>query len=894
MVGKSLSHYQIEAELGRGGMGIVYQAQDTKLARTVAIKVLPAGALASEDDRARFDREAKAAAALNHPNIAIVYEVDQATPSDAPPGTAPSSFIAMEFIEGESLEAKVKSGPMNIDEALRIALEIASGLEAAHEKNIVHRDIKSANVMLTKKGVAKILDFGLAQTAQSTKLTMMGSTLGTVAYMSPEQARGEPVDLRTDIWALGTVLYEMISGRNAFPGDYEQAVVYSILNEDPEPLTSIRTNVPVSMDWIVSKCLAKNAGARYQSTTELIVDLKAVDTSKNSTYGLSRVTTGPRLATESKAQSSVSGLASTVKKAWPLMLALGLVCLVIGYLISPMPGEVSGDKPLLKLQLHIPGVTELASPTVSPNSEYIAFTGRDSDGTRQLFLLNNATKEITSIPKGNGARRPHFSPDGTRLVFGEGLSTITVYSLQTRVPTPYYDIGNNPVWENDSSFLYTGDGGQLRRYDLETDSISVLLVPDSTKKEDWRFFAYSMIPGTRKAIGGMGGGPGSEETAIIIDLETRQWEKIDDGLADARYIPGDFLSYRLGGENGSVHTRRFELGSTSTSNSQKQVIPPIATDAYHIGADGSFIYVPSSIGQETLTIQLSLYDIEQKNITVLQSAAPKNEVMFRPSFSPDGLKIALDNVTKKEGEFYVSLVDLKTGQPQKRTFGAGRAGAIWSHDSKFLYYHGFDFRDGRDLGIYKQSINSPGEEELLLASPAIDPAFSRTGEFLAFSRDEDLFIYNMSDGSEVAIDTTIGMQRYPSFSPDGAFLSYTSDESGPHEFIVRSLTGSIRERIQFHQASQSKWSRDGKYLYFLAKYDGIYRLPVSTDPFLLDRSKIEKVVNIDGLGNGMFFDISPNSKTLAITANPLKENPKDDYSVLEWWQNWAVTLDKDK
>ncbi len=295
MIGTTLSHYHIEAELGRGGMGIVYRARDTKLDRTVALKVLPTSALASEDDRARFYREAKAAAALNHAHIAQIYQIDEAYPlqADGLPvhGNGNDNacpFIAMEFIDGETLEARIKKGPLKLREAVELAQQAASALGAAHEKGIVHRDIKSANIMLTAKGVVKVLDFGLAQTAASTKLTRMGSTLGTVAYMSPEQARGEEVDSRTDLWALGVTLYEMIAGRNPFGGDYEQAVVYSILNADPEPLTAVRTGVPMELERITNKLLAKETARRYQSAADLIVDLGNLDIQSSS--GLSRST----------------------------------------------------------------------------------------------------------------------------------------------------------------------------------------------------------------------------------------------------------------------------------------------------------------------------------------------------------------------------------------------------------------------------------------------------------------------------------------------------------------------------------------------------------------------------------------------------------------------------
>ncbi|MDX1429530.1 MAG: serine/threonine-protein kinase, partial [Rhodothermales bacterium] len=296
MVGKTLSHYRILEELGRGGMGIVYRAEDTRLDRIVAVKVLPASALLSEDDRARFYREAKSAAQLHHPHIAAVFEIDEVTIEGlADEGKRP--FIAMEFIDGESLQERIRSGPMRIEESVRIAAQVAHALEAAHDKNIVHRDIKAANVMMTSKGEAKVLDFGLAKTTHATLLTRTGSTVGTAAYMSPEQARGDEVDHRSDLWSLGVLLYEMVAGGLPFRGDYEQAITYSILNEQPDPLTAIRTGVPMGLEWIVTKLLAKSPGDRYQSAEDLIVDLRTVDLtttgmSRTSTSGTKAVATG--------------------------------------------------------------------------------------------------------------------------------------------------------------------------------------------------------------------------------------------------------------------------------------------------------------------------------------------------------------------------------------------------------------------------------------------------------------------------------------------------------------------------------------------------------------------------------------------------------------------------
>jgi hypothetical protein len=240
----------------------------------------------------------------------------------------------MEFIDGEPLDARVERGPLTLDEAVRLTTQIAQALEVAHEKNIVHRDIKAANVMLTAKGEAKVLDFGLAKTAHSTMLTRMGSTLGTGAYMSPEQARGEEVDGRTDLWALGVLLYQLIVGRLPFAGDYEQAVTYSILNENPQPLTAIRTGVPMGLEWIVSKLLAKKADDRYQSARDLIVDLRTVDLTQQ---GMSRTATVASMpaAAATPAAASRRGLHPAITVALVLVAAAAVALTDTGHHLGP-------------------------------------------------------------------------------------------------------------------------------------------------------------------------------------------------------------------------------------------------------------------------------------------------------------------------------------------------------------------------------------------------------------------------------------------------------------------------------------------------------------------------------------------------------------------------------
>lgn len=278
MIGQKIAHYKMIAKLGAGGMGVVYKALDTRLERHVAIKFLPPQVASQPEMRERFKIEAKAAAALNHPGIATIYAIEEiSTPTAvASPGDdIEQAFIVMEYVEGRELQDVVEAAPSGLpfETIYDYAAQIAHALAAAHEKEIVHRDIKPANIMITNKGLVKVMDFGLARIGPASNLTQVGTTVGTIAFMSPEQARGDAVDQRSDIWSFGVILYNMISGQLPFKGFYDQAVIYSILNEDPEALANLRPDVPANLAQVTAKALQRDLTARYQDLGELLADL---------------------------------------------------------------------------------------------------------------------------------------------------------------------------------------------------------------------------------------------------------------------------------------------------------------------------------------------------------------------------------------------------------------------------------------------------------------------------------------------------------------------------------------------------------------------------------------------------------------------------------------------
>jgi serine/threonine-protein kinase len=394
VIGKTVSHYKITEKLGSGGMGVVYKAQDLKLDRFVALKFLPPHLTSSEEEKQRFIHEAKAASSLDHNNICNIYEIDETEDGQL--------FISMAYYEGETLDKKIKEKPLPIEEAINITIQIAQGLAIAHEKEIVHRDVKPANIMLTKKGVVKILDFGLAKLSTQTKLTKESTTFGTVSYMSPEQAKGDQVDYRTDIWSLGVIIYEMLTGQLPFKGEYESAVIYSIMNDTQKPVTGLRSGIPMELERIINKCLQKNPAERYQHVDELIVDLQGFK--KSESTGIPTVKEPPK-----KRFKSV---------LLPVAILSFLILIVVGYfLIQP------GDKSETGWENSI-AVLPFDNISKDPEQEYFC------DGMTEQIISN-----LSRLPqlKVTGRQSVMKFKDSDKLISEIGKELDVAYVLESSI-----------------------------------------------------------------------------------------------------------------------------------------------------------------------------------------------------------------------------------------------------------------------------------------------------------------------------------------------------------------------------------------------------------------------------------------------------------------------------
>ena len=873
MLDRTISHYKVTAELGRGGMGIVYKAEDTNLKRPVALKFLAAHLLGDKEVKARFRREAEAAAALNHPNVCHVYEISE---------VEGKTFIAMAFLEGEPLEKKIEAGPLKLKDALDFAIQTAKGLQAAHGKKIVHRDIKPANLMIGEDGHVTIMDFGLALLADRSKLTRLDETMGTVTYMSPEQTYGMELDHRTDVWSLGVVIYEMVTGQRPFKGHYDKAVMYSITNEEPEPMTALRTGVPMELELLVNKCLAKEADRRYQSTADMVVDLETLSEKLKS--GKSTIL-APQAASQTvvaqptaavppspgplaryrviedveEAEDSIKYLAEDtelhrsvairvlpqsseqqIERAQRREKAMFRGTAVLGALLALVfaflwlsSTDTAPEAPLLRFAFTPAvgvGISNALTDTnvaISPNGRHIAFTAADPQG--KLWVQDLDQQRPRAIEGTEGAWGPFWSPDSNFIGFAAGgeVKKVSVQgglaSRLCQLPAIHFHRGS---WSPDGEVIVFSSGtpgGAHSLYEVPArgGTANLLIAPEESEGSPggptgaitWSHFLPSEA-GARVLVFTFGSL--AEATMMVQDLETGQRELLG---------PGDFPFYSASGHlvyqsDPLTHDLWALPFSLDTLKATGEAFP-ISENSRGptIAADGTLVYLDGTGLRRQQLVWLDRRGEKTGEIGVAQ------EAIGSPALSPDGRLLA---VAAREGSnLDVWVYDIDRGvRTRLSTSPEIDFRPVWSPAGDEV---AFSSNRAGNSDIFLRQADGSGEAKVLLATPHPDwvSDWSRDGKYLLYHREDpetrgDLwYLERNEDGSgwepHPFLQTPFG-ERVPRFSPDGRYVAYVSDESGQNEVYVQPFPeGGRKVTVSSNGGTKVRWSRDGKELFYVER-----------------------------------------------------------------------------
>jgi Tol biopolymer transport system component/tRNA A-37 threonylcarbamoyl transferase component Bud32 len=807
--GARLGPYEITAPIGAGGMGEVYRAKDTRLGRDVAVKVLPAAMSSSPELRQRLDREAKTISQLSHPHICTLHDVGHQDGTD---------YLVMELLDGETLADRLGRGTIPLEQALRIGIEIAGALDAAHRQGIVHRDLKPGNIMLTKSGV-KLLDFGLAKLAippshvsqatslptalqESQPLTSRGTILGTFQYMSPEQLEGREADARSDIFAFGCVLYEMLTGQKAFTGKSQASLIGSIMTSEPAPISSIQPMTPPAVDRLVKGCLAKEPEHRWSTAHDVMLQLQWI-AEGGSAAGLPAPVAARRKSRE--------------KLAWGVAAALFLAAAALTYGFirrAPKPPR------LVRFEVAIPpNVTAIDAPKISPDGKTLAFNATDAAGKTQIWLrpLNALTAQ--PLPGTEGTRRPFWSPDSRFLAFmADGkLKKIDVTGGP---PTKICDAptGVDGSWSPEGVILLDGTGPDpILRVSAAGGAPVVAVKAEPSRKEiqvgwpeflpDGRHFLYMAM--NQKAD------DSAYRIGSLDSAETRAFAPAQTMLAFAP--PG----YLLFAKDRTLMAQRFDAKALKMIGEPVPLAEQIGTDTvglarFSVSRDGVLAYRTGESGDRMVWVDRAGKELD----TVLEKGEFQD-----PSLSPAGDQLAFELIDARTGKSDVWLRDLARGVDSRFTFAPGNAYAgLWTPDGDALVYT--SERDDAP-GIYEKSTVGRGEEKLLARLEGLFFPTSMTPDGSAVAvqirapnpkTGWDILILPRTPGAKpVPFRPTPFNEGNAHFSPDGKFIAFMSNESGRNEVYVQAYPGPGRTwQISTSGGADIHWSADGKELFYRA------------------------------------------------------------------------------
>jgi serine/threonine-protein kinase len=831
--GDRVGPYVVVARLGAGGMGEVYRARDTRLERTVALKILSPDLARDAQFRERFTREARAVAALNHPHICTVYDAGE-TAVDASSSRA-VQFLAMEFLEGETLAARLSRGPLPVAEALPIAVQLARALAQAHRGGIVHRDLKPANVMLTK-GSAKLLDFGLAkQTGIGTAdLTTAGVVLGTLQYMAPEQLTGQPADARTDIFAFGAVLYEMLTGTRAVVGGPVAATQSAVT----APIASALGIQSPALDRTVRKCLSADPDERWQSAADLAAELQWI---AGASSGSAAIAAGARPLRRAWVREAI---------AWGLV-AVGVAAGVVLFQQKRAPALTITPK---RFVVSLPDLRSIVAGTrpfaLLPDGSGVVYLGGTASAWR-VHVYTFADRAVRTVPDTDGAQLPAVSPDGKWIAFVASSGLMKVAVTGGGAPVKVCDMPSvrGLTWVGNDSLVFGADSG-LQRVPAgggEPETLTTLQPGES------RHVAPHPLPGHGAVLFTVLRQTGApEDTAIeAVSLVTRERTVLLTGGADGRYLRSGHLVY---GRQSDVMAVGFDPESRQVSGTPFVAATGIHMRSYlrdaffDVSADGTFIALPAG------DLQRSLVWVDRQG---LESSLP---VPVRPYAHPSLLPDERSAVVELDDSPHnLWLIDLMTGALTRLTLEGANHRPVISPDGRFIAFSS-DRTTPRNL--FRQAIDGSGVAQRLTTAPFEQnvTAWSPDDQWLAFTQiepktREDLWVLPV-DGSSPPrplVRTGYG-ESAAVFSPDGRWIAYTSDESGRREVMIRAMAeGGPRKQLSTGGGETPSFSTDGKTVYYRLD-DRVWAVRLSTEPGLsADRPsvafKLTGVPPVTGLAN---------------------------------------------
>jgi serine/threonine-protein kinase len=883
VIGRTISHYKITDKLGEGGMGVVYGAEDLKLERTVALKFLAAHLVSDEEVRRRFEREAKAAAALDHPNICTVYEIGEADGQ---------TFLAMAYVAGQTVKEKIESRPLELKEALAIAAQTAEGLEEAHRNEIVHRDIKPENLIVNKRDQVKIMDFGLAQLASRSKLTKTGSTLGTIAYMSPEQVQGEPTDHRTDIWSLGVVIYEMVTGRLPFKGDYEQVVGYNILNEEPEPVTALRAGLPMELEWIVGKALAKDQDERYQHVEDLLVDLRSLRRkSASGRPGLTPGGSGTRPIAARTPPGQSQGIAAE-QVAPPRKARLHQVLFALAALVAVAVSvihfrETPPRIPLRRFALQPPADAKDLSTAgrVSPNGKHVAFLA-----DRKLWIRDLERQEPRSIEGTEGALIPFWSPGSDFVAFASGRELKKVpldggpvvriceveggrFNGGSWSPDDLIVFG----WGNPPVFYRVPAGGgaaeplfspeeldQITR-EAETGSpfpVSPHFLPPEAGPRTLVFTAYAAQP-----------------VMVVQNLESGERGVLGPGIAPF-FSPSGHLLYQPTLYTTEIWALPFSLSTPRPTGDPFLVVPRGIRPT--VSVDGTLVYGDGG----GPPVRRMVWRNRRGEKTGEIAEAPG---IVGPRLSPDGQRVVALAVEGSNQDIWV--YDIERGSRTRVTTDLKRdLSPAWSPSGEQVAYS--SDRTG-EYDIHLRSADGTGKETVVASHPEREFVndWSRDGNYLLYRRMTpgtrfDLwYLQRSEDGSQWEPHPflrTPRLEQRARFSPDARFVAYESgDREAQPEVHVRSFPdGESTWQVSSNGGRHPRWSQDGKELFFV-EGDSLMAASISTTPNFSVHN-VRKLFDNPGLSKVWGYDVSADGERFVVVEHA-GEKPKPAIRVVQNW-----------